>query len=146
MTKPVPKCWICGDDATTGEHKTKKSDLKSAFGVPTQAQPLYYHDANRRNQLVRSLDAKILKSPSLICAKCNSPRTQPHDLAWAYMSVWLRSRHPRIHAGDVIRADRIFRYNTGAQMLNVHLFFLKQFGGLIQESNGKITIDVKPFA
>lgn len=36
MTIPLPKCWICGEDATTGEHKTKKSDLKSVFGVPTQ--------------------------------------------------------------------------------------------------------------
>ncbi len=58
MTIPLPKCWICGEDATTGEHKTKKSDLKSVFGVPTQTQPLYYHDANRRNQLIRSLDAE----------------------------------------------------------------------------------------
>ena len=31
-------------------------------------------------------------------------------------------------------------------MLNVHLFFLKQFGGLIEEAGGKITIDVRPFA
>jgi hypothetical protein len=146
MTKPIAKCWICGEDATTGEHKTKKSDLKSVFGVPTQAQPLYYHDANRRNQLVRSLDAKILKSPSKICAECNNARTQPHDLAWAYMSVWLRSRHPPIGARNVIRGNRIFPYCTTAQMLNVHLFFLKQFGGVIQESEGTITIDVKPFA
>jgi hypothetical protein len=62
------------------------------------------------------------------------------------MSVWLRSRHPRVRAGDVIRANRIFPYNTTAQMLNVHLFFLKQFGGLIQEGEGKITIDVAPFS
>jgi|SRR5215831_3043236 len=146
MTKPIPKCWICGQDATTREHKTKRSDLKSLFGEPTQAQPVYYHDLKRRNQLVRSLKAEILKSPSRICEECNSSRTQPHDFAWAHMSVWLRSRHPRIRAGDVIRANRIFPYNTTAQMLNVHLFFLKQFGGLILESEGKIAIDVKPFA
>jgi hypothetical protein len=95
MTIPLPKCWICGEDATTGEHKTKKSDLKSVFGVPTQTQPLYYHDANRRNQLVRSLDAKILKSPSRICAECNNARTQPHNLAWAYMSVWREANRER---------------------------------------------------
>jgi hypothetical protein len=146
MTSPMPKCWICGEDGTTREHKTKKSDLKSVFGEPTQAQPLYYHNANRRNQLVRSLNADILKSPNRICADCNNSYTQPHDFAWAHMSVWLRSRRPRIRPGDVIQANRIFPYYTTAQMLNVHLFFLKQFGGLIQESAGKIMIDVKPFA
>jgi hypothetical protein len=31
-------------------------------------------------------------------------------------------------------------------MLNMHLFFLKQFGGLIQEAEGNLAIDVKPFA
>jgi hypothetical protein len=146
MTKPLTKCWICGEDATTGEHKTKRSDLRSVFGEPTQSQPLYYHDMRRTNQLVRSLDAKILKSPSRICADCNNARTQPHDFAWAYMSTWLRFRNPAIRAGDLIRGNRIFPYFTSAQMLKVHLFFLKQFGGLIEEAQGNITIDIKPFA
>jgi hypothetical protein len=39
-----PLCWICGGLATTGEHKTKKSDLRDVFGKdpPTQAVPSYY--------------------------------------------------------------------------------------------------------
>lgn len=146
MTASQPLCWICGQPATTREHKTKKSDLRSAFGIPTQSRPLFYNDAYRRNKLVGSLDAQILKSPSPICAKCNNSRTQPHDMAWAYMSTWLRSRHPELRAGDVIRGNRIFPYSTSSHMLNVHLFFLKQFGCLIQESDGRITIDLRPIA
>ena len=34
-------CWICGAPATTGEHKTKLSDLKAVLGKPTQQQPVY---------------------------------------------------------------------------------------------------------
>jgi hypothetical protein len=146
MAGETPRCWICGGEATTREHKTKRSDLKSAFGVPTQSQPLYYHDARRQNQLIRSLNADILKSPSRICADCNNARTQPHDLAWDFMSVWLRERNPKMRVGDVIRANRIFPSGTTEEMKNVHLFFLKQFGGLILESAGQIAIDVKPFA
>lgn len=26
------RCWWCGDPATTGEHKFKRSDLKRSFG------------------------------------------------------------------------------------------------------------------
>jgi hypothetical protein len=62
------------------------------------------------------------------------------------MSVWLRERNPKIRVGDIIRANRVFPYDTTAEMRNVHLFFLKQFGGLILESAGQITIDVQPFA
>ena len=59
MSETLPKCWICGDAATTGEHKTKRSDLRSVFGIPTQSNPLYLHDAERRNRRVGSLDAKV---------------------------------------------------------------------------------------
>ncbi len=71
------KCWICGDDGTTREHKTKRSDLRAVFRTPTQANPLYYHDDRRKNQRVGSLDSNLLKSPSLICQNCNNARTQP---------------------------------------------------------------------
>jgi hypothetical protein len=47
MAKSIPECWICGEDAITREHKTKKSNLNSVFGVPTQTQPLFYHHATR---------------------------------------------------------------------------------------------------
>ena len=35
MSDRIMKCWICGDDATTDEHKTKRSDLASVNAPPT---------------------------------------------------------------------------------------------------------------
>jgi hypothetical protein len=32
-------CWICGEPATTGEHKTKQSDLRAVLGTPTPGNP-----------------------------------------------------------------------------------------------------------
>ncbi len=146
MTKPNLKCWICGGDASSGEHKTKKTDLLSVFGKWTQANPLYYHDADRANQLVRGPKSDVLKSPSLICAHCNNERTQPHDRAWEVMSSWFRQNLPAMPTGSVVRATRIFPYDTKRQMLNVHLFFLKLFGCALLEAAGKIPIDLEPFA
>jgi hypothetical protein len=60
------KCWICGDDGTTGEHKIKRSDLHSVLRPATQANPLYLHDDKTKNRHIRSFHAKILKSPSRI--------------------------------------------------------------------------------
>ena len=144
--KLVAKCWICGDVGTTGEHRTKRSDLRLALGNPTQANPAYFHDAKRANQLVRSLDAEVLKSPSRICAKCNNARTQPHDKAWEKMSEHLRSRQPPLKPGDVVRGNRIFPYDTKRHMLCVQLYFLKLFGCMICESGRPIPIDVASFA
>src|SRR5271167_3034428 len=76
---PAPLlCWICNrNEANSGEHKTKRSDLLAVLGKPTQETPFYFHDLEKPNRPVKSLDAKILKSPVRICAHCNSTRTQP---------------------------------------------------------------------
>lgn len=146
----APLCWICNsNEANSGEHKTKRSDLLAVLGKPTQAERFYYHDLERPNRPVKSLDAKILKSPVRICTHCNNARTQPHDLAWERMSDWLRTRRPPLKVGGLVRGDRIFRHNTHKEMTNVHFYFLKLFGCMLceAEANGKkLPIDIAPFS
>jgi hypothetical protein len=125
-------CWICQtDQATTGEHRSKRSDLKAVFG---NKGPLYLHNDLRRNRKVQSINSKLVQFRPSLCHTCNSTRTQPHDSAWERLSDALRSRKPLIKPGDIIRADRIFPYRTSEQMLNVHLFFAKWLGCEIVES------------
>jgi hypothetical protein len=143
MSATFPKCWICGDAATTGEHMTKRSDLRSAFGIPTQSNPLYLHDAERLNRRVGSLDAKVLKSPGRICPRCNNARTQPHDRVWERLSAALRTRTRAIAPGSVVRTNRIFPYDTAREMLNVHLYFVKLFGCHI--AGNDIPLDISGF-
>jgi hypothetical protein len=139
-------CWICRKDpATTGEHKIKHSDLRGVFGRTVNQRKFFYHDLKKPNLPVQSFDAKSLKGPIKICAKCNNERTQSHDRAWERMSANLRGRTP-FKIGSLIRRSHIFRYDTRRQMLNVHLFFLKLFGAMIIETKGKAPIDVTPFA
>ena len=140
MSASPTKCWICGDNATAREHKTKRSDLRDVFGTPTQAEPLYLHNANTRNRPIRSVNAKILKSPSLICPNCNNARTQPHDRAWEQMSKSLRTRVQANALGAVLRVNRIFRYDTRREMRSVHLYFVKLFCCHIIEAGIPINI------
>jgi hypothetical protein len=141
-------CWICNrNEANSGEHKTKRTDLLAVLGSPTQNQPFYYHDLARRNRPVGSLDAKILKAPIRICAECNTTRTQSHDRAWEQMSDRLRARRLRI--GQWVRVNRIFPQNTRREMINVHLYFLKLFGCMLCESKANgydVPIDIAPFS
>jgi len=140
-------CWICNRyEANSGEHRTKRSDLATVLGSPTQDRPFYFHDLERRNKPVKSLDAKILKAPIRIRAECNTTRTQLHDRAWEHMSDQLRNR--RLVIGRWVRANRIFRNDTRRQMINVHLFFLKLFGCMLCEAkaNGHdVPIDIASF-
>ncbi len=49
-------CWICGDHATTGEHRTKASDLKSEFGVVSQKRPIYLHTGSMNSAMKDQLN------------------------------------------------------------------------------------------
>jgi len=126
-------CWICKtEEATTGEHQSKRSDLKDILGG---AGPIYLHTDQRLNRKVQSIDSKFVKFSPSLCPTCNSTRTQPHDRAWETLSDALRSRKPPLKPNDIIKADRIFRCDTSQQMLNVHLYFAKLLGCEIIESN-----------
>jgi hypothetical protein len=137
-TPETDACWICGNPATTGEHCTKRSDLKAEFDHPTQKAPLFFHNAGRMNRRIGSLNSQALKSPARLCERCNSTRTQPFDRAWETMSRYLRENRPA--PGTVIRASDVFPGNPVRQMLNLHLFWVKTFGCLIIEGNLPISI------
>ncbi|MEY9607110.1 hypothetical protein ABIF74_011863 [Bradyrhizobium japonicum] len=141
-------CWICKENkADSGEHKTKRSDLLAVLGTPTQDAPFYFNDLNRRNQPVKSLDAKILKMPVRICASCNNARTQLHDRAWEHMSDRLRCR--RLAVGRWVRCNRVFGSSVKRQMLDVHLYFLKLFGCMLAEAKANgydLPIDLDAFS
>jgi hypothetical protein len=143
--KGVP-CWICGGLANTGEHKAKRSDLKSVFGTVSQAAPLFFNDAANKNRRIGSFNADEVKWAQMLCGACNSTRTQPHDRAWTIMSTGLRSWTPRPRPGAIVRANRIFPHDTARAMLNVHLYFAKAFGCLVVEAaDVSLRIDLSAF-
>lgn len=138
------KCWICGDDAKTGEHLIKASDLRSVFGHVSQRNPVYFHAALRRNQPVGGIKSDALKSNALICARCNNERTQPYDVAWERLSAFIRDRKPPIRSGDRIPLQKVFPGAIHESMLRVHFFFVKLFGCAIIEHG--VPIDIAPFS
>ncbi len=138
------KCWICGNEATTGEHKTKASDLRALYGSVSQKNPLFLHTDQRRNQKVGSVKANKFKFDALICSHCNNARTAPYDKAWEQLSKFLRDKKPTIKKDDVISLHKIFPGAVSKSMLFVHLFFVKLFGCAIVEH--KVPIDISPFS
>ena len=151
MNSTSPKCWICGNDATTGEHMTKRSDLRAKFGSVSQDEPLYFHDMDRKNTRVGSFDAKVLKFDKSLCHACNTTRTQPHDRSWEGFSSFFREHPERIKPDAVVRANRSifpygssYPYGTAREMLNVHLYFVKILGCHIAKK--QISIDIKSLA
>ncbi|WP_115710302.1 hypothetical protein [Legionella sainthelensi] len=152
-------CWICNaKDATSREHKIKKSDLKSSSKSISQDAPLYYNEFNNtenkktiRNKRIGSFNADILKFEHYICHHCNTTRTQLHDRAWETFSRNICLKITLLKSTtQQIRFNKIFPYNTRYNMLNVHLYFVKLFGCRIMENNlkstQKIPLDISSFS
>lgn len=138
------KCWICGNEATTGEHKTKASDLHALYGSVSQKKPLFLHTDQRINQKVGSIKSNKFKFDALICPHCNNARTARHDKAWEQLSKFLREKRPAIKKGDAISLHKVFPGAVSKSMLDAHLFFVKLFGCAIVEH--RVPIDICPFA
>lgn len=151
------KCWICGiEEASTREHFIKKSDLKDIFGTPTQSSPHYLNAWRprlensekptkvKRNEPIRTLRSDELTYDAKLCAQCNNQVTQPHDLAWEKLSKYLRKKTPPIQVGAKVRFHKVFGNSAHKSMVNVHLFFLKQFAGIIVDES--IPISLREFS
>jgi hypothetical protein len=138
------KCWICGNQATTGEHKTKASDLRALYSGVSQKKPLYLHTDQKRNQKIGSIKSNKFKFDSLICSYCNNARTARHDTAWEQLSKFFREKSPPIKKGDAISLQSIFPEAVSESMLDVHLYFVKLFGCAIIEL--EVPIDIRPFS
>lgn len=138
------KCWICGGDGDSAEHRIKASDVKDVFGLITTRHPLYRQADNGPYEIVHGLRSTKLKFASLLCSNCNTARTQKHDESWKLLSRFLRNRQPTIAAGDVIRLSDAFPDGIRKRMLWVHLYFLKIFG--CQIIDGGVPIETKTLA
>jgi hypothetical protein len=137
-------CWICGRKADSGEHRAKKSDLGLVFPNVSLEKPIYTKTEYGKPITIRSLDSDRFKSRAKICQRCNTTRSQPFDQAWEKLSKYLQENTNSLRNKDYISLHKIFPGSTKESMLNVHLFFLKIFGCLIEEH--KIPIPIEPFS
>jgi hypothetical protein len=129
-----PRCWICGDVATTAEHTTNQAILRLFLGDPTRGQPFFYNARTRTNRHVQGVNTGLLKPVNDLCGFCNSARTQPHDLALVALMRWMKARKPVMVPGMVLRPRQIFGSQAAQQMLNLHLYFVKKLGCLVVQA------------
>lgn len=136
-------CWICNKKGTSGEHLVKASDLRYYFGRITTNEPMYFN-RDGRSWKMQSDDSKYVKADALICNNCNNSLTQPYDKAWESLSYYLQSNFETLRNNRRIKISNIFQGNSKAQLLNVHLYFVKLFGcRLASEST---PIDISSFS
>jgi hypothetical protein len=116
------KCWICNiNDANSGEHIIKASDIRATLGTVTQKYPLYINDGQKKIT-IGSAKSDRLKFSSSICTFCNNDRTQRHDKAWEKFSKYLQERQPPISKGARVKLKKVFPGQAHSSMLCPSIF------------------------
>lgn len=134
MPNRVSKCWICGGNGNSGEHKIKKSDLKQQYSEISPQKPIFHRVNGIVKRPIRSFKSEAFKYPKSICAACNGTLTQPYDYAWGKLSKFLYTNSKKIQHNNVINLKDIYGLDFYENMKGVQLFFAKQFGCKIIES------------
>jgi hypothetical protein len=90
MSNEERKCWICGSPADSGEHKFKKSEVRSLIGKwfgGHKEKSLLLNDTGFHQ--VHGPNSNVLKYKKSICKKCNDSLSQPFDNAYDIFVKWI---------------------------------------------------------
>ncbi len=135
MSEQERNCWVCGNKANSREHKIKKSDLKTQYPKVSQRLPLYHRVNGVIKRPIGSTNADAFKYPKSICAICNGALTQPHDGSWEKLSEFMSNHSTEIKNRKTIDLTTVFERDLNINLINIQLFFAKQFGCKIVESD-----------
>jgi len=137
MVNDIPDtCWICGSDATTGEHQPKKTDLVQIFGDGV-FKGVVKHDYDSHTKInIQGPNSQALKYSKNLCANCNNERTQPYDLSYTRFAAYVRYNFCELKETLTIDTNVIFGKNEAKeQRHNLFLYFVKAFGCQLHDNN-----------
>lgn len=125
MKLDMQRCWVCGGNANTAEHKLKASDHRLVFG---RAPKTFMHSKQKINEVIQGPKSKHLKFRPSLCSLCNSERTQPFDFAWEKLISWLIDNEKTLSVKNGINLETVFGLSCGKEAECINLFFVKQLG------------------
>jgi hypothetical protein len=121
------KCWICGGNANTREHKFKRSDLvRSSTTWAPDDKPYFVSGGVKRR--IASPNDKVATFGKVLCSECNNARTQPFDLAYEAFSRWVNQADRTIMALSHLDFTVIYGADYSQSVLNLKKYFMKHLG------------------
>lgn len=129
-------CWICGAEATTGEHMQKKTDVTAMFGTGTFAK-VVKHDYDKKTKVpIQGARAAALKYDKNLCGNCNNTRTQPFDRAYTTFCDYVRENFSALQRTLTLNTNLIFGKSVARkERRNLFLYFIKAFGCQLNDKN-----------
>ena len=123
----MKNCWICNNEATTGEHKVKKSTLKKLFSNDFKKQEMSYYK-DRKLVKIQGVDSAKVKYEKVLCSTCNNEFTQPFDLAYDIFLNYIVENFIVISQKRMINFYDIYKDDFPQKQTNLFKYFVKIFG------------------
>ncbi|MGK0256521.1 MAG: hypothetical protein ACI81I_001139 [Arcobacteraceae bacterium] len=121
------KCWICGLEATTKEHKIKKSTLKNVYQEEFQNGNML-HFKNGKYSKIQGIDSNKIKYQKSLCAKCNGEFTHPFDKSYEIFLNYIIKNNQQVSNLRIINFFDIFKEDFPIMQTNLFKYFMKIFG------------------
>lgn len=124
------KCWWCGNDANSREHKYKRSDLKREFdstksfkGNPSDIVKVNVN-TNKTLQ-IQSIDSNSVKFSKNLCSNCNNTISQVFDRDYDKFIRWILDNYFSLTNISEIDFSKIFKDETSIHLNNVFKYYAK---------------------
>jgi uncharacterized membrane protein YcgQ (UPF0703/DUF1980 family) len=130
------KCWWCGSNELTGEHKIKKTELEMLYGKVYPKGNLINHikyktESNGRN--IQSSTSKRVKFQKNLCKRCNGSKSQKFDTAYQALIEYYYQNRNEVKESKSINLEKVFGDNWFNEYLNVERYIGKHLGCRLAE-------------
>jgi hypothetical protein len=137
------KCWICGAEANSAEHRFKKRDLVRAHGRgPYKDESVLVHFRNGKRTLVHGPESKTVKYNASLCHHCNTTLTQPFDQSYDQFVGWIFANEGTVLRRRFVDFEDVYGGNWEECQLNLYKYFAKSFGCRLVDAGRSVPNDV----
>jgi hypothetical protein len=137
------KCWLCGNEPNSKEHRHKKTDVKHIFENKFEGEPIIIKDHSHKK--IQGSDSKLLKLEKVLCQDCNNNRSQPFDRAYDLFINYVLKNYDKILDTNILDFNEIVQDNTLEFKHNVLRYLTKAFCCRLATNNISITSEIIQF-
>jgi hypothetical protein len=119
------KCWWCGAQADSREHKFKKTDLRRMWG---DEHLIHGGGDSERLAIVRGANSSLVKFRANLCARCKNQRSQPFDLAYDQFAGYVWSHPGSLWFRRYVDMAKVYGDSWPSSVPNLARYIVKHVG------------------
>ena len=130
------KCWWCGSNDPSGEHKMKKTELEMLYGKVYQKGNLINHikyKTESHGKNIQGSNSNRVKFEKNLCKICNGAKSQKFDKAYQKLIEFYFLNRNEIKESKAIDLEVVYGENWKVEYLNVERYIGKHLGCRLAE-------------